>query len=254
MFEHTQPAALDADGAIDGFAEFRIDDARAIARMMADLVDGAVPVHLSAPGGVNLTTVLWTVDTAQRRIVFAADTLQPQLQPLAESDEATCVAYLDAVKLQFDLRDLMLVRGTQQCTLAAAMPTELYRFQRRGSFRVRTAGRGSPTAHLRHPSMPDMALALRVLDVSIGGCALLLPHDVPPIQPGSRIADVRIELDADTRLRATVLPHHVTLIHPGTQGARLGCELLDLDGAAERALQRYIDQTQKRQRLLSLTL
>ena len=28
--------------------------------------------------------------------------------------------------------------------------------------------------------MPDMQLELRVLDVSIGGCALWLPHDLPP--------------------------------------------------------------------------
>ena len=29
------------------------------------------------------------------------------------------------------------------------------------------------------------SLALRVLDVSIGGCALWCPHDVPPLQAGS---------------------------------------------------------------------
>jgi len=35
-------------------------------------------------------------------------------------------------------------------------------------------------------------------------------------------------------------------------GLRLGCAFAKLDGGAQRALQRYIDQTQKRQRLFSL--
>ena len=36
--------------------------------------------------------------------------------------------------------------------------------------------------------MPEMALTLRVLDLSLGGCALWCPADVPPLQPGTRLA------------------------------------------------------------------
>ena len=132
------------------------------------------------------------------------------------------------------------------------MPREMYRFQRRSSFRVRTLGRGTPTALLRHPSIPDMQLGLRVLDVSIGGCALLLPGDVPPLNAGLEIRGVRIEIDPDTRFDADLLLHHVTQIQTPSRGARLGCEFMHVQAQAQRALQRYIDQTQKRRRLLSL--
>jgi hypothetical protein len=37
-----------------------------------------------------------------------------------------------------------------------------------------------------------------------------------------------------------------------TAGVRLGCEWQRLGGAAERTLQRWIDQAQKRRRMLSL--
>ena len=37
------------------------------------------------------------------------------------------------------------------------------------------------------------------------------------------------------------------------QAVRLGCEFVRAEAAALRALQRYIDQTQKRGKLLSLT-
>jgi len=100
--------------------------------------------------------------------------------------------------------------------------------------------------------MPEMALALRVLDVSAGGCAVLLPQDVPPLQPGTRIASAAIVLDGDTRFETSLVLQHVTALHPDQGGVRIGCAWLDLGPSAARALQLYIDQTQKRRRLLSL--
>ncbi|MEO5697330.1 MAG: PilZ domain-containing protein [Burkholderiaceae bacterium] len=173
---------------------------------------------------------------------------------MVDGDELVAVAYLDRVKLQFDLQGLVLVRGASHCALQAGFPREVYRFQRRRAYRVRTLERSAPTARLRHPSLPDMALLLRVIDVSIGGCALFVGQDVPPLQPGTRIAAVGIELDADTRFDADVRLQHVSAIGPGPGplGVRIGCEWLSLEGSAERTLQRYIDQTQKRRRLMTM--
>lgn len=252
MTLHTQPAVLDAVGGIDPYAQFRIQQPREIAALLKELINDATPVIISGPETAGFTTMLWTIDTAQRRVNFSVDPDSPQLQLLLEREEATCVAYLDAVKLQFDVEQLVLVRGAKSCALQATMPREMYRFQRRGSFRVRTLGRGSPTALLRHPSIPEMQLGLRVLDVSIGGCALLLPGDMPPMNAGVEIRGVRIELDPDTRFDSDLQLHHVTAIQTPSRGVRLGCEFMHVQPPAQRALQRYIDQTQKRRRLLSL--
>jgi len=249
---HTQPAVLDAIGGIDPYAEFRVQHPREIAGLLKELATDNGPVILSGPDAIGFTTVVWTVDSSQQRVTFSADADSPQLQRLLELEEITCVAYLDAVKLQFDVEQPVLVRGNKTCALQANMPREMYRFQRRRAFRVRTLGRGSPTALLRHPSLPDMQLGLRVLDVSIGGCALMLPGDVPPLLAGLEIRGVRIELDADTRFDTDLLLHHVTVIQNPSRGARLGCEFRHVQPQAQRALQRYIDQTQKRRRLLSL--
>ena len=97
-----------------------------------------------------------------------------------------------------------------------------------------------------------MQLALRVLDVSIGGCALFLPDDVPPLEPGMVMNQVQMDLDADTRFHANLRLQHVTALNPESKGVRLGCEFVNAGSDAERALQRYIDQTQKRRRLMAL--
>jgi c-di-GMP-binding flagellar brake protein YcgR len=251
-FMDTQPAPIDGASGLDPFAAFRVESPREIAALMRQLMDGAVPVNLSSPEGVGLTTALWTVDSAGARLAFQAEADNPQVQQLVECNEVTAVAYLEAIKLQFDLQHLMLVRGQKASALQAALPRRVYRFQRRQAYRVRTLERSAPVALLRHPALPDIQLSLRVLDVSIGGCALLMPDDMPPLQPGLTLHAVRLELDPDTRFTASLHLHHISSIHAQARGVRLGCELVKLDGQAERALQRYIDQTQKRRRLLSL--
>jgi c-di-GMP-binding flagellar brake protein YcgR len=249
MFQDTRPAPLGDDAA--GFADFRIDSRREQVALLRQLRDGNAPVSLSSAEGISMTVTLWTLDEQRERLNFSADDGHPQLQCLIDGDEAVAVAYLDSVKLQFDLRGLLLVRGPRSCALQAELPELLYRFQRRQAFRVRTIERSSPKARLRHPSMPEMMLSLRVLDVSIGGCALFLPHDVPPLQPGILLAEVQIELDADTRFAAQLTLQHVTSLLPNERGVRMGCEWAPLGGSAERALQRYIEHTQKQRRLMS---
>ena len=237
---------------LDPLAGFRCSHPRDVLALLRRLRDAAVPVSVSGPGGAHVNATVWSVDEQHGRLALEVEAGDTQLPGLVEANEATAVAYLDAIKLQFDLQDLLLVRSPRATALQCELPACLYRFQRRSSFRVRTLERSAPQAHLRHPNMPDMPLALRVLDLSIGGCALLLPDDVPAVPLGVTLRGVTLALDTDTRLPVTLRLQHASSINPHSQGLRLGCEFLQLDPPAERILQRHIDQTQKRRRLLSL--
>lgn len=250
MFLETRPAGLDDDA----LAPFRVDQRIAATALLKQLRDGSTPLVLSAPRGSTLVTTLWSIDSHAGRLHFAAPGHDPQLQALVAGDEAVAVGYLDAIKVQFDLHDLMLVHGRDRLVLQTAWPDAVYRFQRRASYRVRTIERQSPTARLRHPAMPDMTLALRVLDISVGGCALQLPGNVPALEPGTLVHGVQVELDLETRFTASLRIQHASSLPGQPDGLRLGCEWVTLGSEATRTLQRCIDQTQKRRRLLSLDL
>lgn len=252
MFSDTRPASLDDDGSPDALAEFRVREPVELQHLLKSLMDRNVVVNLNGSDGSVYSTSVWMVDAAQRKIGFTADLMSPAVHRLVEADEAVAVAYLDQIKLQFDVPDRMLVHGHQACVMQARMPTELYRFQRRNAYRVRTLERGAPTANFRHPAIPDMQLELRVLDLSAGGCALFMPSDMPPLQPGVSLNAVQFELDVETSLRAGLKVHHVTSIQPQARGVRLGCEVTGLSSDGQRLLQRYIDNTQKRRRMMSL--
>lgn len=255
MFEDTRPADLDATGHSDAWAAFRVAAAGERLRLLRDLRDGSQPVTLGGRDGSTVTTTLWVVDAALQRLSFSVDTDAVTPAELVDGDEAVAVAYLDSVKLQFDLHGLVLVRGATGVALQCALPAEIYRFQRRNAYRIRPVERHAPVARLRHPSMPEMTLVLRIVDISIGGCALWLPADVPPLQAGTRLGELHLELDAHTAFSTAVTLQHVTAPAADTgaaRGTRLGCEWQSLGGGAERALQRWIDQAQRRRRLHAL--
>ena len=248
----TLPMPLSALSAGSSLDDFRITAPTEITAMLRRLVDGSVQVGMNAPNGTTINATLWTIDAHRGMLSFSLVAQEPHLDSFVECDEAVVVAYLESVKLQFDVDRLVLVHRGNTVVLNASFPLELFRFQRRNGFRVKPTLRETPVARLRHPMIPDMQLALRVLDVSIGGCALFLPDDVPPLDPGVLMHGVTIDLDADTRVITGLRLQHVTSLNPDSRGVRLGCEMVSPGGDGVRALQRYIDQSQKRRRLLAL--
>lgn len=247
----TLPMPLDAlSAAHGGLEDFRITAVPEVLAMLKRLQDGNLLVNLNGSDGSVYTTTLWSVDPARGLISFSAEAESNQVQALIESEDAVVVAYLDSIKVQFDATGLVMVHSGRNAVLNCALPRELFRFQRRNGYRVRPLLRSTPTARVRHPAIHEMPLALRVLDVSIGGCALFLPDDVPPLQPGVVLNGVQMDLDVDTRLSVALRLQHVTSLNPESRGVRLGCEIVNPGHDVARLLQRYIDQTQKRQRML----
>ena len=235
-----------------GLSDFRIEKPNEVVSMLRKLIERNATLNINAPDGSAVAAMLWAIDEERQAISLTVDSDSPMLQSILDANEAVVVSYLDSVKLQFDLQGLVLVRGDNGCVLSCRMPRELFRFQRRSAFRVRPLLHNSPMANLRHPMLADMQLSLRILDISLTGCALFLPNDIPQITPGVLINHVHVELDADTRFSANLQLHHISSINSDMLGVRLGCEFSNLHSDAERALQLYIEQTQKRRRLMAM--
>ena len=249
----TAPMPLESTSqAPGGLDDFRITSPTQIKAMLRTLLDGAVPLSIHGPDGAMLSATLWTVDAMREAISFSASPDDPHLLSIVQSNEAVVVGYLDSVKLQFDANDLVLIHAGRSSALGCALPSVMFRFQRRNAFRVRPVMRSTPMARFRHPRHDEIDLSLRILDVSLGGCALLLPGDVPPLDAGIKLANVDFDFDADTRFSVSLRLHHFSTLSADTEGLRMGCEMINLSNGAERLLKRYIDQTQKRRRMMAL--
>jgi c-di-GMP-binding flagellar brake protein YcgR len=227
---------------------FRVDAPTEIAALLRCLIDGQVPVTLAERSGVSLVTALWAADEHGRRLVFNADPGKPEVQALVLAGEGEATAYVDNVKLQIDLDDLVLVHGRGASAFHARYPNELYRFQKRDSFRVQPLSHTRPTIRCALPGQAE--LRARVLDLSHSGIAILWPAGSAVPVLGNMLEQARLQVDPHTEMRCALRVVHVG--NPGEQGVRLGCELFDLSIEDGRALQRYLDHTQRRQRMLVL--
>jgi flagellar brake protein len=232
--------------------EFRVATAAEIAAYLQQLQAENATVLLTGPAAQSLASRISTLDAAAN--VLGLDLgADPEgiSQALVAGGEITAVAYLGAIKLQFELEHAVLVSGAHATVLRSGLPERLYRFQRRQSFRVQPAGSIYPRVVL--PGDAEGGRALRVLDISIGGLALALPAGPTPLPIGEIASPLTLELDRMTALRVALLPHHVSPIAGDASGLQqLGGAFVDPDPAASRALQVYVDQTQKRRRLLKL--
>ena len=230
-----------ADAALD---DFRLTSSVEVNGLLRQMQSSNTLITLSGPEGHSYTTLLWSVDEPRGTISFSGDSRNTGLRALLASGEVQAVAYLDSIKVQFELDGLIQVHGGQHEIINARYPRELYRFQRRSAFRVKPFISTGPVASFPHPASPDDMVALRVLDVSLSGVALLLPDNVPAIASGTKVPNCQLRLDEETWLDVSLVIHHATPL-PEIKGFRLGCEIHDLD-PGDRSLQQYINQTQKR--------
>lgn len=242
--------ALPSPASLVGSGAYRVDEAVEIGALLRQLIDGQVPVTLTTRSGLGLVTSLWAADDAGRLLVFSADPTKPEVPGLLLADEVEATAYLDNVKLQFDADDMVLVHGRDASAFNARYPHEVYRFQKRDSFRVQPLSHTRPALLWTAPTDPQQRVRARVLDISQGGIAILWASGAPVPVLGAVLAPVSVCVDPHTEVRCKI-----RIVHVGEQreqGVRLGCELFDLSAEDGRALQRYIDQTQRRQRMLVL--
>lgn len=238
-----------ADSGADELAAFRLGSRWEIAGWLGELARREAALDLHTPDGTACSAVLEPFDPRQDTLTLRVAPAQVHVPALTEAEEVDVSAVLDGVRLQFTMRHLVEVQGQSRRELRGSMPAELYRWQRRDAYRVRPRQHTAPVARIASATAP--ALAVRILDVSIGGCSLFMPNDALPAAAGLLLAGVELDLDADTRFRVDLRVLHAMPPEPGARGARVGCGFVDAPASAQRALQRFIDTTQKRERQLA---
>lgn len=224
--------------------DFRVSAPSEILSLLRTLQAQNTRINMSAPNGANLSSSLLGIDTERATLSFDAAPSNEQLQALLSAGEITAVAYLEQIRLQFELENPVLINAVLRCS----SPSVMYRFQRRQTFRVQSSLR-TPQVRLIHPLKPDLPLSLRILDLSLGGVALLLPADVEPFPPDCVLPSVQVILARDIRFQTSLRLKNARPIDE--QGnIQLGCHFMQLDAEATLFLQRYIDQTQILGRML----
>lgn len=171
----------------------------------------------------------------------------------AVNHPAVCQGKLDGVLTQFAVETLSLTLFQGSRAFRAPRPNAILRLQRREYFRVRI-----PLSHhvvckvnTAPPGAPPHLVPFRVLDVSNGGLAILIPPASIKVTPGQVFPDSILVVPTTEPIAVTLEVrnvYHVTN-RLGQYVERAGCRFVNLPPAVEKALQRYIFTVQREMRL-----
>lgn len=250
------PIGPDAPDALS--PEFRIEGEFAVRAVLRELMARRSLVTLYPEGRVDDALVTRIVHVAPDGVELDASGQPRAAEALRRADFAIGVAYPQNVKTQFRIERLHLsdepVRPANVeapapavvTTLQAPVPTELYRLQRRESFRVRPpqedeaycVQRVGIGRELRHP----------LIDLSAGGLSIRMTLDETPPAPGRIWRQSRIETAGGLVIPCELVVRGV-YEDPSLEGARrVAFAFHAMPSDVLRRVQMYVIDIEKRLR------
>lgn len=224
------------------YSKFEID------ALIARLCDDRVPmtVYWSSEGQFAVTQIL-KVDAVHSEVHFDLPNQPEQQMQLLGAAELVCVAFIEAVKLQFTIDSPRRSSEGGYPTFVSALPERVLRLQRREYYRVRTPESLSACCLVPYPGDRDQYESLRVLDLSVGGLAMLAyPRHFDP-SVTSIVDRCYLDLPGVGTVTVRLRVAHVETSADG-QPRRCGCEFVDLSPQARMMLQRYVHRIDLEQR------
>jgi c-di-GMP-binding flagellar brake protein YcgR len=200
-----------------------------------------VTAYFDADPGFGVTTLL-AVDDVGGKLVFDALSVEVAQQRLLAAPKVTFVGFVEAIKLQF------LVRGTQASTLegkpsiSVPFPDYVLRLQRRDAFRVRPPLSKPAICRLPLTGRAGEFEALRVLDISIGGLAVLTYPEKVDLSAGMVIDNCQLDLPGVGGASVSLRVRHVDEVPRDEKARRCGCEFLKMAPSVQLMLARYVNQ------------
>jgi len=198
-----------------------------IVAVLRAMRDDGVPLNafLDAGAPFGVVTIL-VVDEAAGQLEFAGPVDDCLRDRLRTAPLVTFVGFVDAVKVQFATAGMHAEAGDDASTYRVPIPAELIRLQRRTAIRVRPESRRSAVCRIPLLDGTGEREALRVLDISTGGLAVLAYPERFELMVGAEIDDCRLDLPGVGGAVVSLRVRHIGP-QPGDERVRCcGCEFV----------------------------
>ena len=222
-----------------------------IVGMLRALRDACVLVtaYFDGDPGFGVTTLL-AVNDGGGTLVFDSLSVEHAQKRLLGSSRVTFVGFVASIKMQFTARTARPCTYEGKPAFAVPLPAQAIRLQRRDAFRVRPPL--SKPAMCRVPlGEPGQYEALRVLDISIGGLAVLTYPERFDVAAGTVIDDCQLDLPGVGGTTVCLRVRHLDLFAHDEKARRCGCEFMKMAPAAQLMLARYVNQLDAETRRLA---
>ena len=162
---------------------------------------------------------------------------------LVNSDNITFVTMHHGAKVQFVCHQVQVAIYAAHPAFYFPLPTQMLRLQRRDYYRLSTSS-DTPLKCIIPPATAKSAQRheITIMDISVGGIALVCKESSVNLEAGEVYPDCRIELPGIGTLIATIQVRNLFDVtsSSGAVTKHAGCEFVQMDGKMGMLLQRYI--------------
>lgn len=226
--------------ALDRFA---LDDRDGIAGLLGQLSQrgSLVTLYFDDASGFTVGSVL-AVDAEGDAFVLDCAGDGGVQRAIALARDIVVVAFLDATKIQFTLAGAEPVDHEGRTALRLRLPRRVLRIQRRSAPRRTPHGGRPATCRVPVPGRTGQYEPVRVLDISLGGLAVLAPPRLFALSRDEVVGPCQLDLPEVGQIGVALRVRYLEAWPSELGQRRCGCEFVDLGDGARRSLQRYLDR------------
>jgi c-di-GMP-binding flagellar brake protein YcgR len=234
-----QPARYDEE------EKYLLRGAREIGLVLQSLIDkrALVSAYIS-PRNHTFPTALISVSPEEGTLLIDGSANDAINRSVAQAHHLTCVSQRDRIHIQFRLTGLAPALADGPIAFRADIPDRVLKLQRREFYRLQTSV-SEPVVCSIPTAQSDVRSEyedLRVLDISGGGIAVVVPQGHPLFKPFRELEGCLLKLpDVDPiPVQLSVRNLFRQLNQNGTEIWRAGCQFTSLPRGADVLVQRYI--------------
>lgn len=234
----------DRDNELEDDDRFAVTQTAEIVFVLKKIIQNTqmVSAYINGSTDFALTSLLDVIpETAEVILDISSDAAANKR--LLAAKKVLLVTSHDRVKIKFTTSDIREVLYKGRPALRMPLPGTILRIQRRESYRIATPIMKPLICTLPLPDRgPGVQAETIVLDISIGGVALMDNHDATGFNIGDVFESCRIGLPEVGTLVVSleVRNSFETPLKNGLSFRRCGCQFMNLMPASENLVQRYI--------------
>jgi len=245
----------------DGLEEFLVRGHPQIRRLFQELIKShsLLSVHL-LPSGLSFLSTIITLSEDEEWLFLDPSPNETIHRRCLQAERLLCVTQLSKIRIQFRLHNSIEVSLEDHPALAAPIPNEILRLQRRDAFRLQVPLSHDlkcilPTREYEQDHRRDYdksrkkGIEVPVIDISAGGLSLEIPLNGTSPVVGDQINGCYLKLPGDLIAVNLEIRNQGRRIHSnGKEALRLGCSFIALPIQAANQIQRYIYQIEREAR------
>ncbi|MDR2881308.1 MAG: flagellar brake protein [Azoarcus sp.] len=245
----------------NGLEEFLLRGRQQVRRLLHELISNSslISVHL-LPGGLSFLSAIVTLSDDEEWLFLDASPNETIHRRCLQAEGLLCVTQLNKIRIQFRVSQVTEVPFEGHPTLAAPIPDEILRLQRRDTFRLQV-----PISHgLKcilpmkehgysngHDKPQRKNIEAPVIDISAGGLSMEVPLSKTAPTVGDQINGCYLKLAGDLiAVNLEIRNHGRRILGNGKEMLRIGCSFIGLPIPAANQIQRYLYQVEREIRAL----